>query len=142
MAIPEPKVRADELIREAPSRRWLRALVDALDHEIRTDPLERLRASWQLSGSELGSIFGVTRQAVSKWREGGVPPERAEALADLAAANELLERKLKRERIPAVVRRRAPRLGDRSLLELAQEGRHGEVRDRVKEMFDLRRLQP
>jgi len=87
-------------------------------------------------------MFGVSRQAVSKWFGNGIPAERAETLADLDAATDLLARKVKRERIPAVVRRSAQRLAGASLLELAEEGRHREVLEAVREMFDLRRIQP
>lgn len=142
MAAPDVKARVRDLVREAPDDRWLRALTDELDRVVRTEPLARLQALWDLSGEDLGSIFGVSRQAVSKWRRNGVPSERAEALADLAAATDLLDRKVKRERIPAVVRRSAERLGGHSLLELARDGRHREILDLVREMLDLRRVQP
>lgn len=142
MAVPEAKQMARDLIRRAPDRRWLRELTDELDREIRTDPLERLQELWGLSGADVGRLFGVSRQAVAKWSRTGVPADRAPALSDLAAATDLLDRKLKRERIPAVVRRPADRLGGRSLLDLAGEGRHREVLAVVREMFDLRRVQP
>jgi hypothetical protein len=64
------------------------------------------------------------------------------ALAELDAATDLLERRVKRERIPAVVRRPAEILGGRSLLEMVLSGGHAEVRDAVSRMFDLRRIQP
>ena len=57
-------------------------------------------------------------------------------------ATDLLDRRVKRERIPAVVRRSAANLGGRSLLDLAYSGRYREVRDAVAAMFDLRRVQP
>lgn len=63
-------------------------------------------------------------------------------MAALAAATELLDRHVKRERIPAVVRRPAANLGGTSLYEMALAGRHKDVRDAVAEMFDLRRVQP
>jgi hypothetical protein len=137
-----PHVVAERLIAEAPDREWLRALTDDLDRRLRTDPLERLLALWGLSASEAARAFGVTRQALSKWRQSGVPADRTPALMDLAVATDLLDRRIKRERIPAVVRRPAPGLGNRSLLDLAFEGRHAEVRAAVAAMFDLRRVQP
>lgn len=142
MSTSEARDVARDLIRQAPDRQWLRELTDALDREIRTEPLDRLRALWDLSGADLGRIFGVSRQAVSKWFANGVPADRAETLADLASAADLLARRVKRERIPAVVRRSAERLRGKSLLELAEEGRHREVLEAVREMFDLRRIQP
>jgi transposase-like protein len=137
-----PRQVAARLIAEAPDESWIRSLVDHLDRRVRTQPLERLLSLWGLSASEAARIFGVSRQALSKWRRQGPPPERAPAVAALAAATDLLDRHVKRERIPAVVRRPAARLGGRSLYEAACSGRHLEVRDAVAEMFDLRRVQP
>ena len=82
-------------------------------------------------------MFGVSRQAASRWLEAGIPPGRVQAVADLAEATDLLSRYVKRERIPAVVRRPSEMLGGRSLYELALESRHQEVRDAVARMFDL-----
>ena len=81
-----------------------------------------------LGGRAPAAIFGVSRQAVAKWRGSGVPDDRAVALADLAAATDVLERYVRRDRIPAVVRRPATLLGGRSLLELAEAGEHEAVR--------------
>ena len=141
MAVPAPNDLAEKLASQAPDLDWLRALTDDLDRRVRTAPLERFLTLWGLSASEAARVFGVSRQALSKWRSGGVPAERAPALAELGAATDELDRRVKRERIPAVVRRRAPVLGNRSLYELASEGRHAEVRQAVTAMFDLRRVQ-
>lgn len=89
-----------------------------------------------------GRVFGVSRQAFSKWLQKGVPAERTPALADLAAATDILDSRVKRERIPAVVRRGAEILGGESLYELACKGRHNEVMEMVRMLFDLRRIQP
>lgn len=133
---------AEQLIAEAPDQNWLRILADDLDRQVRTAPLERIETLWGLSAAEAARAFGVSRQAYSKWRRSGVPAERAPALADLSAATDLLDHRVKRERIPAVVRRPAANLGGRSLFEIACEGRHAEVREAVSAMFDLRRVQP
>lgn len=142
MALPSPHDVAERLAADAPDLNWLRQLTDDLDRRVRTAPLERFLALWDLSAAEAARVFGVSRQALSKWRKLGVPPERTPALADLSAATDALDRRLKRERIPAVVRRNAPALGNTSLYEMAAEGRHREVREAVKTMFDLRRAQP
>ncbi len=133
---------AERLIAEAPSVEWLREVADALDRALRRNPLERLTTLWGISNAEAARMFGVSRQAFSKWFENGIPAERAAAVADLDAATNILNRKLKRERIPAVVRRAAPSLRGKSLYEIACEGRHREVREAVTAMFDLRRIQP
>lgn len=139
---PTPKDVAERLVDEAPDDAWIRSLVGHLDRRIRTQPLERLLSLWGLSASEAARAFGVSRQALSKWRRHGPPADRAQAIAALAAATELLDRHVKRERIPAVVRRPATNLGGVSLYEMALAGRHEDVRDAVAEMFDLRRVQP
>jgi len=142
MAQPSAHEVAERLVAEAPDESWLRALTDDLDRRVRVAPLERLLTLWGLSASEAARAFGVSRQALSKWRRDGVPADRAPALADLAAATDMLDRRIKRERIPAVVRRAAANLEGRSLYDLAGEGRHAEVREAVALMFDLRRAQP
>lgn len=133
---------AERLIAEAPSTEWLRALTDDLDREVRRAPLERLVTLWGLSKAEAARAFGVSRQAFSKWLQSGVPADRTPALADLAAATDILDRRLKRERIPAVVRREAEALDGASLYGLLSQGRHAEVLEAIERMFDLRRVQP
>ncbi len=125
-----------------PDDPWARDLLVALEERVRRSPLERFLSSWDLSAAAAARIFGVSRQAVAKWRGSGVPEERLVALADLAAATEVLERYVRRDRIPAVVRRPADLLGGRSLLDLAESGDHVAVRRAVTEMVDLRRVQP
>ena len=92
--------------------------------------------------TEARRVFGVSRQAFSMWLRRGTPAARADTVADLAAATDLLDRYVKRERIAAVVRRPAPLLGDRSLLDLATDGHTRQVAESVEAMFDLRRVQP
>lgn len=68
---------------------------------------------------------------------GGVPAERADALATLAAATDLLTHHLKADRIRAVVRRAAANLGDRSLLELAMASDPAAVLTATRAMFSF-----
>lgn len=142
MSTLSPHDAAERIAADAPNLDWLRALTDDLDRRVRTAPLERFLTLWGLSASEAARVFGVSRQALSKWRDSGVPADRTPALADLSAATDELDRRVKRERIPAVVRRSASVLDGRSLYDLACEGRHREVREAVSRMFDLRRVQP
>jgi hypothetical protein len=133
---------AARLIEEAPDEKWLRTLVDDLDQRIRSRPLERLLTLWGLSAAQGAQMFGISRQAFMKWMKAGPPAERAEAVAALAGATDMLEHHLKRERIAAVVRRKAPQLAGQSLLDLATAGSHMKVHSAVESMFDLRRIQP
>lgn len=114
---------------------WVRALTDELDRRLGSHELERVMRLWHLSRAELGALFGVSRQAVSKWLTNGVPADRIERVADVTALTDLLDRYLVRDRIPAVVRRRASRLGGSSLLELVSSGRSGEALQWTREMF-------
>jgi hypothetical protein len=136
-----PPREAAALLTDAANEDWARRFVEELDRRTRTDPVGQVGARWRLSNAEIGRMFGVSRQAVSKWALAGPPAERRAQLADLQAATELLERHVAPEHIPAVVRRGAPPLGGTSLLELAFEGRTAEVLATVKAMFELRSVQ-
>lgn len=142
MILPNAKDVAEDLIRKAPDQNWLRELTDVLDRRVRTEPLDRFTRLWGLSGAEAARAFGVSRQAFAKWLENGIPADRTPAVADLAAATEVLDRRVKRENIPAVVRRTAESLDGRSLYDMACEGQHREILSAVRTMFDLRRVQP
>lgn len=121
---------------------WTRAFLLALQDEVRPDPLERVLGTWQLSAAGAGRVFGVSRQAIAKWRTSGVPDDRLVALADLDAATDVLLRYVRPDRVPAVVRRKADLLGGASLLELAEAHRYADVRRGAAHMLDLRRVQP
>ena len=101
--------------------------------------LARTIEVWQLSQAKAAASFRVSRQAFSKWLQRGVPADHAVAVADLKAATDLLERYLKRDRIPAVVRRPIPRLGGVSLLDLLGQGDTNQVLSACRDMFDFER---
>lgn len=116
---------------------WLDEFADEFDRRRGAADLERLLRVWGLSRAEAGTAFGVSRQGFSKWLEQGVPGERASAVADVGRATDLLAHHLKRDRIPAVVRRAAPALGGRSLLEVLAAGETFELLAAVRSMFDF-----
>ena len=101
--------------------------------------LVRTIGVWQLSQAKAATLFGVSRQAFAKWLHRGVPADHAVAVADLRAATDLLERHLKRDRIPAVVRRPIPKLDGVSLLELLGQGDTNRLLSACREMFDFER---
>jgi hypothetical protein len=142
MAVPtaDPRVLAAEILTEhGGDRAWMDTFSEALEASRNGDSLGRILAVWGLSQTDAGDAFGVTRQAVSKWLAAGAPSERAVAIADLAAATDLLVRHLSRDRIPAVVRRPAANLGGRSLLDvLATDGARA-VLEAGEEMFAFER---
>lgn len=119
---------------------WMNRFLTELDHIAERSQLARVLDVWSLSKAEAGRVFGVSRQAVDKWLSRGVPEERRAPVADLDATTDLLVRYLKRDRVPAVVRRPAERLSGQSMLDLARAGRTGALLDYTREMFDLRRV--
>lgn len=134
----DPRELADRLIDAQGERAdWLDAFSEQLDRRRSADALARVLATWQLNRSDAAGLFGVSRQAVSKWFEHGIPAERAAAVADLAAATDLLVHHLKRDRIPAVVRRKAASLGGRSLLDLVEAGAYDRVLRACRAMFEF-----
>lgn len=137
----DPDEMARELIDSADPD-WLRHLVDALDREVRTEPLARLGALWDLSNAAAARLFGISRQAYSKWLASGPPADRVDDVTAADNITTLLDRYVKRERIPAVVRRPSERFGDRSIVERLEHGDFEETESLVRETFDLRRVQP
>ena len=136
-----PDEAARELI-ESADVGWLRDLVDALDRRVRTEPLHRLTTLWDLSNAAAARIFGVSRQAFSKWLASGPPADRVDDVAAVENITSLLDRYVKRERIPAVVRRPSERFAEQTIVERLEAGDYRRTADLVREMFDLRRVQP
>ena len=136
-----PEDLARELVDSADAD-WLRDLVDALDREVRVGPLVRLTSLWDLSNAAAARIFGISRQAFAKWLASGPPADRADDVAAVDNVTTLLDRYVKRERIPAVVRRQAPAYSDRSIIAMLEDGAYRETADLVRSTFDLRRVQP
>ena len=130
----DPRDAASRLL-EARGDAWVAELAQELDHRLSGRQLDRVLRLWGLSRTELGELFGVSRQAVSKWIRDGVPSDRATAVADIEAITDLLDRYIKRDRIAAVVRRRADGLGGHSLLELVGSGRTAEALELTRRMF-------
>lgn len=117
-------------------------LAQQLERRLSARPLERFERVWQLSSSQAAQVFGVSRQAYSKWHHDGVPADRRSDVQLVDDATQQLVDHVKVERIPAVVRRSADRLGGASLLGLAKERQLARLRDESVAMFDLRRVQP
>ena len=137
----DPRKVAGEIVetaRQDPG--WLDAFAVALERERSHDQLGRTLAVWGLSQSEAARLFGVSRQAVSKWLASGVPTDRVGAVADLAAATDLLIRYAKRDRIPAVVRRGAVGLQGHSLVDLVAAGETRKALETCRAMFAFNRV--
>jgi hypothetical protein len=118
------------------AQRFMRRVRHFLNHPDDRNPLERLMEAFDLSKSELGRLFGVSRQAIDGWLVNGVPSERQEKLTGLLAVTDLLERKLKAGRLPGIARRAAGAYGGETMLDLMAADRHDELLTKVRESFD------
>ena len=118
------------------AQRFLRRVRFYLNHPETENPLRRIMDAFALSKTDAAKLFGVSRQAVDGWLAGGVPAERQEKVATLLALCDLLQRKLKADRLPGVARRSAGAYGGRSMLELIAADRHGELLQSVRDSFD------
>jgi transcriptional regulator with XRE-family HTH domain len=117
--------------------RFFHATVRAIAERENELPLRQVQRALNLSVTDLGRLFGVSRQAAAQWIESGtVPADRQEKLAALAAVVDLLERKLKPGRLPGVARTPASDWDDLTLLEMVEQDRHRELLERVRASFD------
>lgn len=122
-------------------REWLNDFAEHLDRHRAAQSLARIMTVWHLNQSQAAALFGVSRQALHKWLGKGVPADRAEQVADLARATDLLVHYLERERIPAVVRRSMPARDGRSLMDLFASGETRALFGACRDMFDFDRAQ-
>ena len=84
--------------------------------------LDEIRARFGLSEDALAALFGVSRPAIAKWRQRGVPVERA---ADVDRVRELAAYFALRfiaARIPQIVRTPGRGLRGKTVLELLADG--------------------
>lgn len=137
-ALTAPNAPLRVTVDDAAAERFLRHVARVLDR-VDEEPLPRLMRVFDLSKTELGGLFGVSRQAIDGWLASGVPADRQEKLSALLALADLLERKLKHGRVPGVARRQADAYGGKTMLELVADDRHGELLDIVRGSFDWSR---
>ncbi|MFI5025824.1 MAG: hypothetical protein ACHQCI_03625 [Solirubrobacterales bacterium] len=98
--------------------------------------LDPVAETFELSETDLGRLFGVSRQAVGQWRERGVPSSRMAKLATTAAICDLLRHRLKPERIPGIARRPARAYSGLSMLEMIESDRQDELQAEMRRSFD------
>jgi DNA-binding XRE family transcriptional regulator len=98
--------------------------------------LDPIAETLELTETELGQLFGVSRQAVGQWRERGVPSSRMAKVTTVAAICDLLRHSLRPERIPGVARRPADAYGGLSMLEMIERDREDELHTLVRRSFD------
>jgi hypothetical protein len=123
------------LVDDLAAQRFQRCVRRELSEPADDNPLARVMRLFKLSKSELGRLFGVSRQAVDGWLANGVPTDREDKLATLLALADLLERKLKADRIPGIARRPAEAYGGKTMLELVAEDRQRELLGLVRDSF-------
>src|SRR4029450_5419471 len=97
--------------------------------------LDPISEALELSETELGRLFRVSRQAVGQWRERGVPSNRMAKVTTVAAICDLLRPQLKPERIPGIARRPADAYGGLSMLEMMERGREDELLTLIRRSF-------
>ena len=114
--------------------RFTRLVAEAQAAE-RSD-LERVRAVFGLSVTELGALFGVTRQAAGLWLADGPPAARRAKAATVAAVADILARRLKPARVPGIARRPAAAYGGETMLALIVADRHEWLLESVRHSFD------
>jgi transcriptional regulator with XRE-family HTH domain len=94
----------------------------AAARRIGSPALDEIRGRFGLSEDELAALFGVSRPAIAKWRQRGVPVERA---ADVDRVRELADyfgRRFIAVRIPQIVRTPGNGLGGETVLDVIAEG--------------------
>lgn len=104
--------------------------------------LRRIRDLWALEEQDLARVFDVSADEIRRWVVDGVPEIHVLHLSDLVVATDTLQGRLRRETVAEIVRRPAPTLQGRSLLQLALAHRYADVRAAVEEWLNLRRVQP
>lgn len=134
------QIAGDVLDRVQDNPDLLREVVDRLDMSLSAGALEHTQRLWGISTADLGRMFGVSRQAMSKWLSHGPPGGRRAQVELLGQITSQLDRWLKRERIPAVVRRPVTMLGDRTRLDVALAGELELLREEIADTFDLTRV--
>ncbi len=138
LAATTPEAAAAELahtLRNDPA--WLDAFSEAMRQERSANQARWVFESWGISQSEAGRLFGVSRQAVSRWLVDGIPATQLAAFADLAAATDILTHYVKRDRLPAVVRRPARAFEGQSLLDMLRDGRTPDIVIACRTMFQF-----
>ncbi len=135
---PDPREAAERIFRaHAGEKAWLDTFAEHFDRQRSGQSLARTLSVWGLSQSEASRLLGISRQAIAKWLDRGAPADRQEMLGDLAAATDILVHYVKRDRIPAVVRRPIAARGGVSLLDLVASGDSRELLATVRAMFDF-----
>ncbi|MEX0991037.1 MAG: hypothetical protein WD004_02020 [Actinomycetota bacterium] len=104
-----------------------------------TVALDRIERLLDLSETEVGALFGISRQAITSWRAKGIPRSRQRRLADIMRIADLLHLRLIPDRIPGIVRTPSPAYGGRTMLEMIADGEEQELLAQLRSTFDWAR---
>lgn len=99
------------------------------------EQLDFIAQALGLSETELGSLFGVTRQAISDWRRRRVPASRTARVDRVVEFVQFLQRTLVPNRIPEIVRTKAKGLGRRTMLAVLRGGDPSALYDYMARLF-------
>ena len=127
------------LARDVDGAKWdvFDRLVDAIvDRQIARDPLDEIQAIFDLTATDLAALFGVERQAISQWRERGIPSARQAKATTVAEIARILRHRLRPASVPGVVRKSAVAYGHRSMLEMIAADDHHELLEVTRRSFD------
>jgi transcriptional regulator with XRE-family HTH domain len=97
--------------------------------------LDEIRSIFGLSETELARLFGVSRPAIARWRESGVPVERG---ADVDRVRELatyFHRRFLPVRIPQIVRTPGRGLNDQTVLDVLRAREVDRVYAYLEDLF-------
>jgi DNA-binding transcriptional regulator YiaG len=83
--------------------------------------LGQLRKIFALSRTDVARLFNVSPEAVIKWERNGVSVRRLADVDRCLQLAELMQRRLRADRLPALVRTPAADFGDRTVLEVIAE---------------------
>ena len=118
---------------------WLDRFMESLDRWRALDSFARAMKVWGMTQAEMAGYLGVSGGTIDDLLDHSVPSERRGAIADLAAATDILVRYLKRDRIRAVVRRPSRALDGDSLTNLLERGDTRGVLSACRDMFRFER---
>ncbi|HEY5093777.1 MAG TPA: hypothetical protein VII69_01535 [Candidatus Eremiobacteraceae bacterium] len=87
----------------------------------KTRAVDEIRQIFGLSETRVARLFGVSRQAVDKWRVAGVPLSRLADVDRVLEIAHVFKKRLKAERIPQIVATPAKGLDGSTVLDVLEK---------------------
>lgn len=114
--------------------RFARRVWVALEQD--RSPIERIAQAFELSDTEMGRLFGVSRQAIAQWVEQGIPTARLPKVLSVLSIVDDLERNLRPEIVAGVARQPAPLFKNKTILQMIEADKHLNTADAISRSFD------